>query len=36
MVRHLNVQLAEQQALLETANPVSRLEKILGYLTAEA
>jgi ATP-dependent Lon protease len=35
MVRHLNVQLAEQQALLETADPAERLERILGYLSAE-
>jgi ATP-dependent Lon protease len=32
MVGHLNLERAEQQALLETANPVERLEKILSYL----
>jgi ATP-dependent Lon protease len=34
MVRHLNIDLAEQQALLESNSPVERLEKILGYLEA--
>lgn len=34
IARHLNLQLAEQQALLETVNPVERLEKILAYLQA--
>ena len=34
MVHHLNIQLAEQQALLEAASPVERLEKILGHLNA--
>ncbi len=31
---HLNVEIAEQQALLESASPVERLQKILGYLEA--
>jgi ATP-dependent Lon protease len=34
IVGHLNIELAEQQALLESANPIERLEKILGYLEA--
>jgi ATP-dependent Lon protease len=34
MVGHLNIQLAEQQALLESANPIERLNTILGYLEA--
>jgi ATP-dependent Lon protease len=34
VVRHLNIQLAEQQALLEAASPVERLQKILGHLNA--
>jgi ATP-dependent Lon protease len=34
MVGHLNIELAEQQALLESANPIERLEQILGYLEA--
>ena len=32
VARHLNIELAEQQALLETVNPVERLERILGHL----
>jgi ATP-dependent Lon protease len=31
---HLNIELAEQQVLLESANPIERLEKILAYLEA--
>jgi ATP-dependent Lon protease len=31
---HLNIEIAEQQALLESASPLERLEKILGYLEA--
>ena len=31
---HLNIELAEQQALLEAPSPAKRLEKILGYLEA--
>jgi ATP-dependent Lon protease len=31
---HLNIELAEQQALLESNSPAERLEKILGYLKA--
>jgi hypothetical protein len=34
VVRHLNIQLAEQQALLEATSPVERLKKILGHLSA--
>jgi ATP-dependent Lon protease len=34
MVGHLNIHLEEKQALLESANPIERLEKILGYLEA--
>jgi len=34
MVGYLNIELAEKQALLESFNPVERLEKILGYLEA--
>ncbi len=34
MVGHLKIQLEEKQALLESANPIERLEKILGYLEA--
>jgi ATP-dependent Lon protease len=34
IARHLNVQLTEQQALLESVSPVERLEKILAYLQA--
>jgi ATP-dependent Lon protease len=34
MVGHLNIELAEHQALLESAKPIERLEKILGYLEA--
>ena len=34
VVRHLNIPLAEQQALLEAASPVERLQKILGHLNA--
>jgi ATP-dependent Lon protease len=32
VARHLDIQLEEQQALLETSTTVERLEKILGYL----
>jgi len=32
IVRHLDIETAEQQALLECVSPVERLEKILGYL----
>ena len=34
IARHLNVEVAQQQALLECVSPVERLEKILGYLEA--
>ena len=34
IARHLDIQLEEQQSLLETSNPIERLEKILGYLEA--
>jgi ATP-dependent Lon protease len=34
MVGHLNIELAEQQALLESANPIERLEQILAHLEA--
>ena len=34
VARHLDIQLEEQQALLETSTTVERLEKILGYLEA--
>ena len=34
MIRHLNIPLAEQQVLLESASPVERLTKILGHLNA--
>jgi ATP-dependent Lon protease len=34
IARHLDIQLEEQQGLLETSNPIERLEKILGYLKA--
>jgi ATP-dependent Lon protease len=34
MVGHMNIELAEQQALLESNSPAERLEKILGYLEA--
>lgn len=34
IARHLNVELAQQQALLECVSPVERLEKILGLLKA--
>jgi Lon protease-like protein len=34
IARHLDIQLEEQQGLLETPNPIERLEKILGYLKA--
>ena len=34
MVRHLDTQLWQQQALLESVSLVERLEKILGYLQA--
>jgi ATP-dependent Lon protease len=32
MVRHLDIQLWQQQALLESVSPVERLEKIFRYL----
>ena len=32
VARHLDIQLEQQQALLETSNPIERLEKILSYL----
>lgn len=34
IARHLEIELAEQQALLECVSPIERLEKILGYLEA--
>jgi ATP-dependent Lon protease len=34
IVRHLKIDLAGQQALLECVSPIKRLEKILGYLEA--
>jgi len=34
VARHLTIDLAEQQALLECVSPIKRLEKILGYLEA--
>ena len=34
IARHLKIEVAEQQALLECVSPVERLEKILGYLEA--
>lgn len=34
VARHLKIEVAEQQALLESVSPVERLEKILGYLEA--
>jgi len=34
MVGHLSIQLAEMQALLESVNPIERLQMILGYLEA--
>jgi ATP-dependent Lon protease len=34
MVGHLNIQLEEKQALLESTNPIERLQRILGYLDA--
>ena len=34
LVGHLKLELEEKQALLESANPTERLEKILGYLEA--
>jgi len=34
VARHLKIDLADQQALLECVSPVERLEKILGYLEA--
>ncbi len=34
IAHHLKIEVAEQQALLESANPIERLEKILGYLEA--
>jgi ATP-dependent Lon protease len=35
LVGHLGIKLEEKQALLETANPAERLEKILGYMRSE-
>src|SRR6266481_586887 len=35
LVGHLGVKLEDKQALLETANPAERLEKILGYMRSE-
>ena len=34
IARHLDIQLEQKQALLETVGSVGRLEKILGYLAA--
>lgn len=34
IARHLKIEVAEQQALLECVSPVDRLEKMLGYLEA--
>ncbi len=34
LARHLDIETAEQQALLECGSPLERLEKILGYLEA--
>src|SRR5208282_2379103 len=34
IARHLKIDLAEQQALLECVSPIERLEKILRYLEA--
>jgi Lon protease-like protein len=34
IARYLDIETAEQQALLESNSPVERLEKILGYLEA--
>jgi ATP-dependent Lon protease len=34
IARHLDIETAEQQTLLESASPVERLEKILGHLEA--
>jgi ATP-dependent Lon protease len=34
LAHHLNVEVAQQQALLECVSPVERLERILGYLEA--
>ncbi len=34
IARHLKMEVAEQQALLESVSPVERLEKILAYLKA--
>lgn len=34
IARHLTIDVADQQALLECVSPVERLEKILGYLEA--
>jgi len=34
IAHHLEIEVAEQQALLECVSPVERLEKILGYLEA--
>ncbi len=35
LVGHLSIKLEDKQALLETANPAERLEKILGYMRSE-
>lgn len=35
LVGHLSIKLEDKQALLETANPADRLEKILGYMKSE-
>src|SRR5713226_7764591 len=35
LVGHLGIKLEERQALLETADPAKRLEKILGYMRSE-
>src|SRR5271169_6940721 len=35
LVGHLGIKLEDKQALLETANPAERLEKILGYMRSE-
>jgi ATP-dependent Lon protease len=35
LVGHLGIKLEDKQALLETADPAERLEKILGYMRSE-
>jgi ATP-dependent Lon protease len=35
LVGHLSIKIEDKQALLETANPAERLEKILGYMRSE-